>query len=648
MDKVKVKMEEDDVPVDAHEHHTFIVKFKNSDPLIIECKQPSTVLEAIKSYLGEEFKKYIKCIDEKLLIQLGNTDTSPFVSTHFPCSCVMEDVCLIITTFTRPVEAKAKNPKRHTILKREGYSIFFINKEGGKNTNSRTNKVFLEMGHFSKLSYFCVYGKKGTTVEEALNRDGRFVDGLTDFKLSNEKQEKTMIKSIQTVNKLHGKKFKICLPMKKRAKAKCGKRKNSTEQLEQQKTASKNPQSSKTKPESEMKKGGKETTNDIIRLAAEEGISLGEAMKEKQSGIDVEVINELLRKQFPDLKQWMESRFPGESFQEELKLKKENFGKIQQSFSEVHRLKGVLELSDSICLLKVSGSVPCSEIEEQKVGTGFVLFDNFVLTNKHLFGTQTEEGTSVWWTNVSVTAQFHFENPYEAGLEFTAEVFGGCDTLDYALVQLSVDDPNTTASLGLLKRFWSTPDDGEACIVGHPAGGVKKLDPICVIKKDQREEAIRQNLARYNFFAICDVDKDFKKEPSADIIVTYNTSMYHGSSGSPVFDGSGRVFGLHSGGFLFNERIPGHSLIEYCYPLLYIFEELVRALKVHGSTKLLLRIQEEAKKNKKLKEILASVLGTSGHDVPTRQNQEEGNEGESQGDTQSDEEMDTSRFPELP
>lgn len=34
-------------------------------------------------------------------------------------------------------------------------------------------------------------------------------------------------------------------------------------------------------------------------------------------------------------------------------------------------------------------------------------------------------------------------------------------------------------------------------------------------------------------------------------VVTYNTFMYHGSSGSPVFDALGRVFGLHTAGFVY-------------------------------------------------------------------------------------------------
>ncbi|XP_061566058.1 serine protease FAM111A-like [Cololabis saira] len=623
-DKVKVKKEEDDVPVNAHEYHTFTVKFKKGGRnLTVECKQPSTVLEAIKSFLGEKFK-YITWADEKLLIKLGDIYASPCVPTHFPCSCVEEGECLTITTLAKPVEAK--NPERYPILPKERYSIFSINKEGGENTKSKAKEVFRETHYLSKLEYFCVYGEKGTTVEEALKRDGRFVEGLTDFELSDENKPETFTMSTQTVNNLHDKKFKICLSPKK-----------STEPVKQPKTASKNLQSSKSKPESEMKKGGEEKTNDIIDLAAKKTISLGKAMKEKQSGVDLEEINELLRKQFPDLKQWMESRFPGKSFQEELELKKENFGKIQQSFSEVHRIELVLKRSESVCRIMIS--VPRLEIKEHPLGTGFVLFDNFVLTNRHLFDAWITEGSDELLTNVSLTAQFHFKKPGDTGLEFPAKVIFRSDTLDFALLKL--DDQKKTVPPGLLEWFWSPPKKGEACIVGHPGGGVKRLDPTCVIEKNQRGSAVRQNLAKYKIdpLVIYNLNQCMQNDPYADICVTYNTSMYHYSSGSPVFDSFGQVFGLHSGSFLFDYPIPGESVIEYCYPLLYIFKELVGALKVRGSTELLLRIQQEAKGNQYLENILASVLGTSGHVVQTRQDQEEGNEGESQGDTRSVEEM---------
>lgn len=72
----------------------------------------------------------------------------------------------------------------------------------------------------------------------------------------------------------------------------------------------------------------------------------------------------------------MESRFPGNSLQEAFNLGKENFGKIQESFSDIHKVKELLKLSKSVCLITGSSI---------KQGTGFVLFDNYVLTNAHLF-----------------------------------------------------------------------------------------------------------------------------------------------------------------------------------------------------------------------------------------------------------------------
>ncbi|KAL4007973.1 hypothetical protein ACER0C_001825 [Sarotherodon galilaeus] len=216
----------------------------------------------------------------------------------------------------------------------------------------------------------CVYGEKGITVAEALKRDGRFIDDLGYFELSNNQDPKRLT---------------VC--------------------------------------------------------TQKEGIRVKTAVKETSSDVDTNKIYELLREQFPDLKRWMESRFPGDLYREALNLRKENFGKIQQSFSEVHRVRKLLELGKSVCKVVV---------KDVSMGTGFVLFDTFILTSAHLFKGYVE-GKKLQ-QDVEVFAIFDYEKsePETNLYYFRAEnTFIDFDAeLDYAVLELNPEGskPNQQTS----------------------------------------------------------------------------------------------------------------------------------------------------------------------------------------------------------
>uniref|UniRef100_A0AAV2JB83 Serine protease n=1 Tax=Knipowitschia caucasica TaxID=637954 RepID=A0AAV2JB83_KNICA len=55
-------------------------------------------------------------------------------------------------------------------------------------------------------------------------------------------------------------------------------------------------------------------------------------------------------------------------------------------------------------------------------------------------------------------------------------------------------------------------------------------------------------------------------------VTTYNTFMYYGSSGSPVFDNQCKVFGMHSAGFTYSLPSETSSVIEFSRPVGLIFE----------------------------------------------------------------------------
>uniref|UniRef100_A0A3Q3IGW0 Serine protease n=1 Tax=Monopterus albus TaxID=43700 RepID=A0A3Q3IGW0_MONAL len=552
--------------------HMSLFTARDQDEYDVSCPGPCTVLEAIKSTEKYQEELRNKWLDENVVIRLGQGHMEYVVATHFPCTCISDRE--LVTIFYQPKTAEKIQDQNYTIYPREEYSVFYIDTIGGKNAKSK--KKFRN-NVFTKFKYLRVYAEKGMTVEQALKRDGRFTDDLGGFSLSDNDHSKIKIERTQPVDNQDDKKLKLCYRHESEEKTLQENPHASIGSQHKSDTVSEAPM------ESPRASGSSNQTSDTVTVsdvAQQRGISVG-----------TEEIYELPRKQFPDLIKLLESRFPGDSFRKEIDLRKENFGKIQASFSE-----GVCQ------------------------GTGFVLFDNFILTNVHLFREFKDciEGRNLK-DGIDVFALFNYDDPepktnyyYFRGEKTLIDIDGD---LDYAIIELNPE--------GLLKKFGPMPPNGEACIIGHPAGGVKKMDPTCIIEKEKREQAVDEHLWPYRetVFIIHSIRQLITNQGIEDImmggnkaeqVVTYNTFMYHGSSGSPVFDGQCRVFGLHTAGYVYEFRNMEEHVIECAHPLLTIFESFVSKMKEERSEELLKRVQEEAKGNPYLEKI---VKGDESMDV---------------------------------
>ncbi|KAI4800466.1 hypothetical protein KUCAC02_009692 [Chaenocephalus aceratus] len=582
------KKEKDADPTAGHLHR-FRVKFPSDrKEHTIDCVQPGTVLRAIQTC--HKYNKQFS--DEKLVIQLGKEDKKYAIATHFPCTCIRQDVCLILSHEKEKTEW-TQGQNEEPIQSKEMYSVFYIDTVGGLNTRT---KKFIRSTDFNDFTYLCVYGEKGRTVEDALRRDGRFIDDLGNFTLSDNKDPIKTTGCTQPVDNLHGKEFKLCLERTQLKRSK----KIVREEVKQgitviQKTMENN------------KVRVKDLVEDRIRA---ENRSKG---KSGQSGssVDVEEIYDLLREQCAGLRELMMKRFPGDSYQEKLNLRKEDFGKIRQSFSDVHRVRELIKLGESVCVI----------VTPFQTGTGFVLFDNFILTNAHLFKDCVEEGNTKLKDDIKVDVLFNFEEQHKNYHYFQLahrNILYYHDELDYAILELEPvgqkynPDKNELTEKkvppGLLKRFGEMPESGGACLIGHPGGGVKQLDPTSIIEIENREKAGKGQLEPDTAFVVHKIN-----DPGIESIlvggnkaekgITYNTFMYHGSSGSPVFDAQCKVFGLHTSGYGYNHET-SKGVIECAQPLLTIFAHFVSKLREHGKKELLKRVQKVAKRNSHLEKIL--------------------------------------------
>lgn len=404
------------------------------------------------------------------------------------------------------------------------------------------------------------------------------------------------------------KKFKLCLPKNKKTPAKDEKPKDNSQQVDKISSKKSLPQSDNTSSSSQRLSDSMLDLN----LAQQSGTSVKTLVQESGSSDNTQ--------QFADLKRLMDSRFPGDSYQEAVKLKREDFGKIQQSFSEVHRVKKLLKRGESVCKVTI----------ENVQGTGFVLFDNFILTNAHLFKDYVQDGNLQ--TGINVYALFNYDDPE---LYTDYKCFSVKNTfieysvhLDYAVLELNPEGQkhNQTTETeeikippGLLVEFGPPPLNGETCIIGHPAGGVKKIDPTCIIEKEKRNQAVSDHLEphRNSPFVLLSIQEMIRNQGIEDILsggnkadmLTYNTFMYYGSSGSPVFDAHCRVVGLHTAGFSYRDN-PPMSVIEFAQPLLTIYERLLTKINERGDEKLLRRIKEAAKGNTYLEKLSDEPMDT--------------------------------------
>jgi len=147
-------------------------------------------------------------------------------------------------------------------------------------------------------------------------------------------------------------------------------------------------------------------------------------------------------------------------------------------------------------------------------GTAFLIGPNTIMTNWHVFRRD--------YFAAGKTIAFEVELG-EDGLPLTPAkydinpdaLFYSSEELDVCVVAVDGNPADTRGYVDLLD-IGSVAMDGRVNIVQHPLGGLKKI-------------AIRENGVKY----------------IGDNTIQYWTDTEHGSSGSPTFDDSWKITGLH-------------------------------------------------------------------------------------------------------
>ncbi|XP_016389745.1 protein FAM111A-like isoform X2 [Sinocyclocheilus rhinocerous] len=257
------------------------------------------------------------------------------------------------------------------------------------------------------------------------------------------------------------------------------------------------------------------------------------------------------------------------------------YDKGVQCFTEVNKVRQIMTLSDSVCLIKVENSAK---------GTGFLVFDRFILTNAHVVKDcvySSPEHPHTIKLSKTLTAVFNYEvSGSDAKVlsikdDVVAYGYETNDRLrfhDFALLELEAAPDDCTELFERYKHV-SPPNRGGIYILGHPNGEVKKMDPCFIIGSEKQPQSINKHISEN---VSCPYVSWHCWPYLHQNRITYDSCFYHGSSGSPVFDEHCCLIGMHSGGFDYEEGEKTRSVIEYSYSMPSIIDAIVTQVKTRS------------------------------------------------------------------
>ncbi|KAA8586789.1 hypothetical protein FQN60_000625 [Etheostoma spectabile] len=563
MDKV-VKEEE------LHATHLFDWCWKDKKPTTHACNKAGTIENVLKR--SEIFRDIAGKNQDKELVIVKD---GKLISSHFPCCLIKQNESLIVK-YVKAVD-KAKRPvsgshHRQSKVAPDKLVMFHVLPKGGKNVaNIMRNQVLK-----TDFQIITVYAYKGEKVKNALKRDGRFLN--TIFKkycvLSHESNKKeTEMSSI--VDFLDGETFQIIL-------------------LNRSQPPESQPGSLDETDMNASQRSDSDVNQDPPQQSTASN-SMNDSEPKEKSMLenifaipDSKMMQKHLSSQFKDLVKGKKT-LQGSKLSRIQNLYRVEYGKNVETCMEVKTVKKLMDISHSVCQVRING---------KPAGSGFLLFGKYVITNGHVVKDIYNDGTKQ--LNESVTVHFSFESLDQkefgeavkevAGFEYSRDESG--HMYDWALLRLGADHKLPDVLL-TKTHFDSRPNSGVICIIGHPDGGVKKIDPCVIVLPESRNQVAerhqRENpegvlpenphysknqepiqVVTHRFF------EDVKNDESIRQALTYESCFYFGSSGSPVFDEHCNVVAMHSGGYCYrNARGQNQSVIEYGYPMSSIVEHLV-------------------------------------------------------------------------
>ncbi|XP_031666762.1 protein FAM111A isoform X2 [Oncorhynchus kisutch] len=571
---------------EAHdESHSFRYRFGYQQRRVT-CHTHGTVLDALRT--STEFKNTTKIRQGMEIVIQREKEPRAAVSTHFPCHLIDNNELLTVSFIrllnggssdTRGLNKQSNPPK----IQPDKLMTFCVETEGGQNIKT---KVMKNPELKKKVKYVCVYCYKGEKVKQALRRDGRFDKTVLKTRcVLSEPETSVDTEMSQPVDGLDGKshqgrKGEMLIVKVKRIGRVSQPQPDSLEDWDNTPTEELSVPSGVTS-EAALSPQNPTTTDTVkTQLQSKEAGKDGSYLVVKQKRQEIpnskEILN-ILRSQYAGLVDHLKERENLKKPSDVQQFLRVEFGKKTQSFQEVKKVKRLMELSASVCQVRIEGNAK---------GTGFLLFEKFILTNAHVVHQIYEPITNKLQQSVTVTFDFEDLDERTQQIPVQSEVvaYGKVDSgdLDFALLELS-SDPDITLPSSLIDTFSFPSLKGGICIIGHPEGGVKQKDPCFIIQHGDRKRAVEKHVRENKEFLYVINNRYFEEKWDIDTHlprdtekITYDTCFFHGASGSPVFNEYCQLIAMHTAGYSYQgKRGKTQSVIEYAIPLSGILEEII-------------------------------------------------------------------------